>query len=322
MWPPVRAPSFRREVHVCTSLPPVSPVFTHPPQHLAAGQAYVQAQPPPVQQVQRTVQQVRQAQQAAQARAQVPSQMALFPPCFQQLRGDLDCIENKIADKRAFWGCLQVLYCIFSVAALMVFVEQPDTIVGDCFDPDEFSAVELYEFRTSHYGDPSDKFVRLTTRNVRLQAPTHPFAKPERAPRSQFNYRDAEERDRQRSSWAPHAQTCRALAAATPIAHDMPPAIRTQEVAILLRRADASRCAPMLLAELHAAGERGGALGRHEVAARAPRGTGGRGRPVGGAGGRGRSREEEHYADAHLDGHFLSCALELSRRGVEIQKKT
>ena len=69
MWPPVRAPSL---MHVCTSLPPVSPVFTHPPQHLAAGQAYVQATPPPVQQVQRTVQQVRQAQQAAQARAQVP----------------------------------------------------------------------------------------------------------------------------------------------------------------------------------------------------------------------------------------------------------
>ena len=30
-----------------------------------------------------------------------------FPPCFQQLRGDLDCIENKIADKRAFWGCIR-----------------------------------------------------------------------------------------------------------------------------------------------------------------------------------------------------------------------
>ena len=75
----------------------------------------------------------------------------------------------------------------------------------------------------------------------------------------------------------------------------------------------------MLLAELHAAGERGRALGRHEVAARAPRGAGGRGRPVGGAGGRGRSREEEHYADAHLDGHFLSCALERASSEFEYQ---
>ena len=145
-----------------------------------------------------------------------------FPPCFQQLRGDLDCIVNKIEDKRAFWGCLQVLYCIFSVSALMVFVEQPDTIFGDCFDPDEWPAVELYEFRTAHYDDPSDKFVRLTTRNVRLQAPTHPFSKPERAPRSQFNFRDADERDRIRSSWAPHAHTCRALAAARPASGHLP----------------------------------------------------------------------------------------------------
>merc|ERR1712127_1066853 len=97
------------------------------------------------------------------------------------------------------WGCLQVLYCIVSVCALMVFVEQPDTIFGDCFDPDAWAAVELYEFRTAHYDDPSDKFVRLTTRNVRLQAPTHPFSQPDRVPRSQFDYRDADERDRVRS---------------------------------------------------------------------------------------------------------------------------
>ena len=148
-----------------------------------------------------------------------------FPPCYQQLRGDLDCIVSKIADKRAFWGCLQVLYCIVSVCALMVFVEQPDTIFGDCFDPDAWAAVELYEFRTAHYDDPSDKFVRLTTRNVRLQAPTHPFSQPDRVPRSQFDYRDADERDRVRSSWTPHAHTCRALAAASPISPDRPPAI-------------------------------------------------------------------------------------------------
>ena len=45
------------------------------------------------------------------------------------------------------------------------------------------------------------------------------------APRSQFDYRDADERDRQRSSWAPHAQTCRVLAAATPLSPEPPPAI-------------------------------------------------------------------------------------------------
>ena len=148
-----------------------------------------------------------------------------FPPCFQQLRGDLDCIEAKILDKRAFWGCLQVLYCIVGVSALMVFVEQPDTIFGDCFDPAAWPTVELYEFRTSHYGDPTDKFVRLTTRNVCLQAPTQPFVRSQPAPRSQFDYRDADERDRQRSTWTPHVQTCRALAAATPLSPEPPSAI-------------------------------------------------------------------------------------------------
>ena len=47
----------------------------------------------------------------------------LFPPCFQQLRGDLDCIELKIEDGRAFWGSAMVLLCIFLTTALMLLVE-------------------------------------------------------------------------------------------------------------------------------------------------------------------------------------------------------
>ena len=49
-----------------------------------------------------------------------------------------------------------------------------------------------------------------------------------------------------------------------------------RDVAILFRRADAGRCAPVLLAELHAAEERRGALGRHFEAG----GAGGRGSPA------------------------------------------
>ena len=75
---------------------------------------------------------------------------------------------------------------------------------------------------------------------------------------------------------------------------------------VLLSRADAGGCAPVLLAELHATEERGGALGRHEVTALAPSGAGGRVRPADLAGGRGGGREEEKGgggADAggHLD---------------------
>ena len=43
-----------------------------------------------------------------------------------------------------------------------------------------------------------------------------------------------------------------------------------RDVAILLRRADAGGRAPMLLAEIYAAEERGGVVGGHEKAARAP----------------------------------------------------
>jgi hypothetical protein len=32
----------------------------------------------------------------------------LFPPCFQQLRQDQDCLPLKIADGRAYWGCATV----------------------------------------------------------------------------------------------------------------------------------------------------------------------------------------------------------------------
>ena len=58
----------------------------------------------------------------------------------------------------------------------------------------------------------------------------------------------------------------------------------------------AGRCAPVLLAELHAAEERGGALGRHLEAGAA----GWRGSPVGGAGGRGAREEEEGSGQTHL----------------------
>eukprot|EP00964_Phaeocystis_antarctica_P157342 scaffold127477_cov56-Phaeocystis_antarctica.AAC.2 len=64
-----------------------------------------------------------------------------------------------------------------------------------------------------------------------------------------------------------------------------PQAIRRSELCrhevILIRRADAGRCAPVLLAQVHAAEERGGALGRHEEAG----GASVRGGPAGWAGG-------------------------------------
>eukprot|EP00964_Phaeocystis_antarctica_P013393 scaffold7334_cov64-Phaeocystis_antarctica.AAC.6 len=90
-----------------------------------------------------------------------------------------------------------------------------------------------------------------------------------------------------------------------------PQAIRRGELCrhevVLRRRADAGRCAPALLAQVHAAEQRGGALGRHEVATWAPRRVSGRGSPAGRAGGRG-GREEEGGGgreQARTDVHLL-----------------
>ena len=153
---------------------------------------------------------------------QVWARAYFFPPCFQQLRGDLDCLPCKIDDGRAFWGCALVLHVLFTVTALMVCVEQPDTLVADCFDPYDWPDTKVYEFRTAHYGDSSDKFVRLTTRNVRLEAPQHADRQPPPLPRSQFDYADAEARDRARSTWRQHPKTCAALAGISPV-HEASP---------------------------------------------------------------------------------------------------
>ena len=141
----------------------------------------------------------------------------LFPPCFQQLRGDLDCIELKIEDGRAFWGSAMVLLCIFLTTALMLLVEQPDTIFNDAFDADAWPDVQVHEFRTAQYGDSPDKFVRLTTRNVALPPPPFPGARSPRPPRSQFDFANPDERDRSRSTWQPFEGTCAALASAKPL---------------------------------------------------------------------------------------------------------
>eukprot|EP00964_Phaeocystis_antarctica_P033643 scaffold19075_cov71-Phaeocystis_antarctica.AAC.2 len=88
-----------------------------------------------------------------------------------------------------------------------------------------------------------------------------------------------------------------------------PQAIRRSELCrnevILRRRADAGRCPPVLLAQVHAAEKRGGALGRHEEAG----GAGGRGGPAGWADSRRGGTEEEDGGGcqhANTDQHLTS----------------
>ena len=146
------------------------------------------------------------------------------PNCYQHLRGDLDCLDFKIADGRAFWAGLMVLWCICCGTAMMLLVEQPDTIGHDYFQFEVEHEVAVIETRSGRYGDKPDKFIRLTTRNMQLEPAPFPDAAVVRDPgRSQFKYRDAEERDRARSSWKPFTNMVDSVAKASPVKLVMPP---------------------------------------------------------------------------------------------------
>jgi hypothetical protein len=150
----------------------------------------------------------------------------LFPPCHQHLRADLDCLEAKIKDGRAFWGAVLVLFCVVATTAKVLMVEQPDTIFGDAFDSGAWADVKVFEFRTAEYGDKPDKFVRLTTRNVAtLPPPPYPDAHPPRLPRSHLDHANPDQRDRARSTWRPFENTRAALAAVEPAHPGLPPQI-------------------------------------------------------------------------------------------------
>ena len=140
----------------------------------------------------------------------------LFPPCFQQLRADRDCLEAKIADCRAFWGCAMVLWCCCVTASLLV-VEQPDTIVAD-FVPYAFT-----QFRTSCFRDSPDKFVRLFVRNAAVHPPYAADASARKPPLHHLAYASSDARDRAKSTWTTFENLCRALACLLPLA-ERPPA--------------------------------------------------------------------------------------------------
>ena len=141
----------------------------------------------------------------------------LFPPCFQQLRADKECLSFKIFDGRAFWGCLMVIYCLCADADLLV-VEQPDTIVADYYD------YEYIELRTSAFGDKMSKFARLAVRNLTIELPAgHSLAQnPSSAPLPVSAYANPEERDRKKSTWAGLPKLCAYLASREPLEQSSP----------------------------------------------------------------------------------------------------
>lgn len=139
----------------------------------------------------------------------------MFPPCFQQLRADEDCLQAKIDDGRAFWGCALVIWC-FCIAADLLVVEQPDTIVADFFP------LDFFEARTSAFGDAPDKYVRLYLYNCALVAPFEPDPAARRRPPHYLAYPNSDARDRAKSTWRPFVSLCRALARLLPAAEPAP----------------------------------------------------------------------------------------------------
>ena len=157
--------------------------------------------------------------------AQVWELVWLFPPCFQQLRADTT-LPYKLTDGRAWWGCAFVLWCVCASMALAVAVEQPDTIVADLFDAAAWPGTEMLEFTTDQFAgnDGSRKFVRITSRNLSFEPPPGTRSGREEDPsRTHRAFRDAEARDRARSSWAPYPGMCEALASTRRTSEERPP---------------------------------------------------------------------------------------------------
>lgn len=135
----------------------------------------------------------------------------MFPPCFQHLLGDMDCLPYKLQDGRAFWAGALVLWCICTASAKAVLVEQPDTLLHHMLDVSRYDGVTVLETSTAALGDADRKFLRLTLRNfappVCIDYDPPPLPRPHHQ-----RYRDPDLRDRARSSWRRFPNASEALA--------------------------------------------------------------------------------------------------------------
>ena len=165
-----------------------------------------------------------------------------FPPCYQHLRADVECLPLKICDGRAFWGCAMVLWCLCCPHSAMVVVEQPDTIV---YDGLLIPQVTFYQFRTPQLGDARvDKFMRIAARGCSLMLPSVASPPPwGQARLGEQSYASADERDRARSSWRVFPHTAAICAAPAPVPH--PPMLRYADVIDQFARLWASRGHPV-----------------------------------------------------------------------------
>eukprot|EP00966_Prymnesium_polylepis_P266306 6152047-Prymnesium_polylepis.2 len=112
----------------------------------------------------------------------------LFPPCFQQLRQDQDCLPLKIADGRAYWGCATV-----SGARVR------RRISSLLSSPIQYSLT-------------AGRALSQACAHRKLSVAGKPGEPVRDATRSQHQFNDPEERDRARSTWLPFTGLSAALA--------------------------------------------------------------------------------------------------------------
>ena len=117
----------------------------------------------------------------------------LFPPCTHQTLSDTTSWRAKQQDGRMFYGILFVIWC-YCVCALMLLVEQPRTRVPDFF------MLPTQCIRSSEVGDDDDKGFCFFERGRARLPRTHPPQKGS-GHRNLHDFANADERDRERSSW-------------------------------------------------------------------------------------------------------------------------
>ena len=99
----------------------------------------------------------------------------------------------------------------------MTIVEQPDTIF------DDHAGITAISLNTQAYNDSPSKYVRLIMRNCAMPAPPHTMTTfaalhdPQRPAHAACTPREADVRDRVRSSWLPYENQCNALASDIPL---------------------------------------------------------------------------------------------------------
>jgi hypothetical protein len=143
-----------------------------------------------------------------------------WPSCTHHAVSNGPLLKTKIADGRAFWGLVGVLYVLFAHSARVRLVEQPITILN------RFYPWPTRRLRTAAFGDALDKTIclRLVGLSV-LHLARHYAARPvEPIPRLPvWAFASAEERDAYRSSWAHFPLFVYALAACLTATPQPPP---------------------------------------------------------------------------------------------------